>query len=332
MAWDRGKRLDGDRYEIEAVLGCGRFAVTYKAWDTKQQRQPVAIKTLNEETRLVLAAQDPEKCRRVRQTFLDEARGLMKCDHPHVVKVLDLFMEGDGPCVVMEFVAGEDLTQCGRGVTEAQALGFVGQIGAALDHIHGKGILHRDVRPGNIRLRAGEATAVLIDFGSALAFSDELSCTQSASHAGGFAAPEAYTSQGKRGAWTDLYSLGAVLYWLVTGDKPATALERKLAIRDGKADPLSFPSNLDRSLVGLIEQVMRLEGGDRPKSAVLWLGQMPKGVGVSPKAVVSWKKIWTGIAAMAVVLGAIGGAMQGWAALFGPLSEKQPSAQQEKGR
>ena len=129
MAWDRGKRLDGDRYEIEAVLGCGRFAITYKAWDLKRGRQPVAIKTLNDETR-ALAARDLQKYRKICQTVRDEAMQLKGCDHPNVVTVERLFEEEEVPWVVMEFVAGEDLSQCGHGVSVAEARIFVQQIGA----------------------------------------------------------------------------------------------------------------------------------------------------------------------------------------------------------
>ena len=321
---------------MQRVLGVGRFAITYQAWDTRPPRQPVAIKTLNDEMRM---GQDDLESRERAQIFLHEAIQLGKCNHPHVVKVYDLFEEDRFPHVVMEFVAGDDLKQCGFRFGLAESLEVIQQIGSALDHVHSKNIIHRDVRPGNIRLRAGEANAVLIDFGSVLSLQDEISRSQSASHAGGFAAPEAYARHGERGAWTDLYSLGAVLYWLVIREQPVTATDRKLATRNGYADPLVFPSSLDASVVSLIERAMRLKGHERPSSAALWLEQRRKRSFYDRW--MRWsrlRRIGTVIGTVLVMLGtllgtvipllgAVGGAMQGWESWFGSPVKEQPKEQ-----
>ncbi|MBD2636296.1 serine/threonine protein kinase [Limnothrix sp. FACHB-881] len=260
MTLNPGDRLDGDRYEIERVLGCGRFAITYLAIDGQNQNR-VAIKTLNDSAKV-----HPDLSK-LCQIFRDEAMQLRACNHPHVMKVDRLFEEDGAPCVVMEHIAGADLEELGR-LSVDEAMRYVRQIGSALDYIHGRGFIHRDVRPANIRLRAGEPAAVLIDFGSALNFSDELSATQTASHAGGCAAPEAGKSKGDRGSYTDIYSLGATLYTLLEGKAPPDALERH---PKGKNVQLTFSGQYDAKICRLIEKAMALKPTDRPKSAADWL-------------------------------------------------------------
>ncbi len=302
MTLNPGDRLDGDRYKIERVLGCGRFAITYLAIDSQNQTR-VAIKTLNDSAKV---HPDLDK---LCQIFRDEAMQLRACNHPHVMKVDRLFEEDGAPCVVMEHIAGADLEELGRlSVDEARL--YVRQIGSALDYIHGRGFIHRDVRPANIRLRAGEPAAVLIDFGSALNFSDELSATQTAGHTNGCAAPEAYTSKGDRGSYTDIYSLGATLYTLLEGKAPPDALERH---PKGKNVQLTFSGQYDAKICRLIEKAMALKPADRPKSAAEWLQpfsqEAKKQSSFSLKGW-NWQTIATVIAAVGTLLAGFGA--MGW--------------------
>jgi serine/threonine protein kinase len=309
MTLNPGDRLDGDRYKIERVLGCGRFAITYLAIDGKKQNR-VAIKTLNDSAKV-----HPD-LGKLRQTFRDEAMQLKAIDHPHVVKVERLFEEDGAPCVVMEHIAGADLQELGR-LSVAEAMRYIRQVGSALDYIHGRGLIHRDVRPANIRLRAGEPAAVLIDFGSALNFSDELSATQTASHTNGCAAPEAYTSRGDRGSYTDIYSLGATLYTILEGKAPPDALERH---PKGKNVPLTFSGQYDAKIRRLIEKAMALNPADRPKSAAEWLqsfSQEPKKL--PSLSVKDWN--WQTIAA---VIAAVGSLLAGFGAI-GWLKNEPPT-------
>ncbi len=300
MTLNPGDRLDGDRYEIERVLGCGRFAITYLAIDLRRSNQPVAIKTLNDSAKLL------PNFAKLRQSFIDEAMELGKLDHPHVVKVKDLLDEANGaPCLVMEHIAGSDLHELGR-LPVDDAMRYVRQIGSALDYIHSKKLLHRDVRPANIRLRAGRSEAVLIDFGSALNFSDELSRTQTASHTNGCAAPEAYISKGDRDSYTDIYSLGATLYTLLEGKAPPDALERQL-----KGVAISFSGQYDAKIYRLIEKAMALKPADRPRSAAEWLQQFPQ----EAKKQSSWSfKSWNW-PTIATVIAAIGTLLAGFGAM-----------------
>jgi serine/threonine protein kinase len=300
MTLNPGDRLDGDRYEIERVLGCGRFAITYLAIDHRNN-QPVAIKTLNDSAKV---HSDRDK---LCQIFRDEAMQLKACNHPNIVKVDRLFEADGAPCVVMEYVAGADLHELGR-LSVDEAMRYVRQIGSALDYIHSKKLLHRDVRPANIRLRAGRSEAVLIDFGSALNFSDELSATQTASHTNGCAAPEAYISKGDRDSYTDIYSLGATLYTLLEGKAPPDALERQL-----KGVAISFSGQYDAKIYRLIEKAMALKPADRPRSAAEWLQPFPQEAKKqSSWSFKSWN--WQNIAAFIAAVGALlaGFGAMGW--------------------
>lgn len=307
MTLKQGDGVDRGRYAIARVLGCGRFAITYLATDGRTA-ETVALKTLNDEARI---RPDYDK---LRQVFRDEAMLLKGCEHSHVVKVERLFEEDGAPWIVMEYVAGADLKEVGRlSVEEARC--YVGQIGGALAYLHGRGIVHRDVRPANIRLRAGKAEAVLIDFGSALNFEDELSASETAGHADGCAAPEAHISKGRRGPHTDLYSLGATFYTLLEGRMPPDALAQQF-----RHEKLSFSGQYDGVLARAIESAMALDPMDRPRSVMGWLQSWGAvSLEPGPDSGRDWGKTVMQIAsAVGVAMVAIGtllggiGAMSGW--------------------
>lgn len=321
MTWEAEERVDEGRYTIERVLGMGRFAVTYLAID-HESGDRVAIKTLND------SAKVRSDLAKVRQVFWDEAMQLKGCDHPHVVKVDRLFEADGAPCVVMEYVAGSDLQELGR-LSVEDALSYVQQIGSALDYIHAKGFIHRDVRPANIRVRAGQKAAVLLDFGSALAFADELSTTQTASHASGFAAPEAYASKGDRGPQTDIYSLGATLYFLLEGKAPPDA-----PTRHDRGLALTFSGRYDPALTALIERAMAWKVADRPRSAAAWLNlAQPKPVPNGGDRRWTWEKI-AGIAGIVVAVGTLLsglGAIAPYIKIPLPVASPSPSASSSPG-
>lgn len=163
MLFYPGKALFGGRYIIERELGQGGIGITYLA---KNQRGELrVIKTLRQEILNrpdLIAYQD-----KLKQDFRDEALRLALCRHPHIVEVENVFDEASLPCMVMEYINGEDL---GKRITEkgalpeAEALLYIQQIGDALTLVHDKGLLHRDLKPNNIMILAGKQEAVLIDF------------------------------------------------------------------------------------------------------------------------------------------------------------------------
>lgn len=169
MAWNPGQELFGDRYIIERKLGEGGVGITYLAKNRRGELR--VIKTLREQ---ILNHPDwiPHQ-NKLRHDFRDEALRLALCRHPHVVRVENVFDEGNLPCMAMEYIEGEDL---GKRITnkgalpEGEALQYIRQIGEALILVHEKGLLHRDLKPSNIMMRAGKPEAVLIDFGLARQF------------------------------------------------------------------------------------------------------------------------------------------------------------------
>src|SRR4028119_568233 len=149
MAWAGGQRLQGSKYTIEQELGEGGFGITYRARD--HQGRIVVIKTLND------TVQRRPDFAKFQQDFLNEALRLAKCSHPHIVQVDEVIQEGQLWCIVMEYIDGENLgtrIENQGALSEAEALRYIHQIGEALTVVHNNGLLHRDVKPQNIMLRA----------------------------------------------------------------------------------------------------------------------------------------------------------------------------------
>ena len=270
MIWAVGHVLKNDRYTIEAVLGHGRLSVTYRARAKNNDRQ--VLKVPNDEA--TQADFD-----RVQARFVKEAFKLQQCQHPNIVKVFEPFQEDGLWCIPMEYIAGTTLEDRDRRqLSEPEAITYVTQVGEALGVLHGQTLIHRDVQPGNvmIRVRDGVSEAVLIDFGLVKDFSMQsgpssvTTTTQDAGMHPGYKAPELYVRDGSRGAFCDLYALGALLYELVTGDAPPYAIERQLQPR-----PLSFPGSAVSDRVKLaIEDAMAIEVLARPKTVSEWLEEL----------------------------------------------------------
>jgi serine/threonine protein kinase len=220
MVWAAGKQLQGGKYIIERVLGQGRFGITYLATDQKSDR--IVIKTPDADS---LPSDELE---RWQQKFVQEAFKLVKCQHPYIVHLLeDPFQEDGLWCIAMEYVDGINLAHRAKNIVpESEALTYIQQIGEALKVVHQNNLVHRDVKPANIMIRNG--SAVLIDFGLARDFNNKkLSFNYRETLAEkGFTAPELYSQTMELGAYTDIYSLAATLYNLLTGQFPTSAKDR----------------------------------------------------------------------------------------------------------
>jgi serine/threonine-protein kinase len=244
--------LAGGRYRIERVLGGGGMAVVYCAHDEELHRM-VAVKLLAEHL-----AEDED----FRERFLREARIAARLSHPNVVAVYDAGDEDGRPYMVMEVVEGETLAdvlqRAGRlPADEVVALGI--QAAAGLEHAHSHGLVHRDVKPQNLLLRA-DGVLKVADFGIARAVA---AATQRLTQVGtimgtaDYLAPEQAAGDEVNAA-ADVYSLGAVLYEALTGRTPfqaSTLVQLLTAQQDGAVTP---PSELvDGVPPALEETIMR---------------------------------------------------------------------------
>ena len=211
VGWRLGKMLDG-RYEMISVLGIGGMAVVYKAFDHKLKRN-VAIKVLRDDV-----AVDSQSRRRFRTEY--QAVGMLS--HPNIRAVYDVVSSGDTEYIVMEYVEGINLKQYLKkkgALSWKETLHFGTQIARALSHAHSKGIIHMDIKPQNIMLPK-DGTAKVADFG--IAQLGETNDSEDPDEAVGsihYISPEQARGE-PADARTDIYSLGVVMYEMLTGKPP----------------------------------------------------------------------------------------------------------------
>jgi serine/threonine protein kinase len=240
------QKLDGQeigRYHVIEELGHGGMATVYKAFDTRLERE-VAIKLIRRE------AVTPENLDNMLKRFEREAKSLAKMTHPNIVKVHDFGEFESSPYLVMEFVGGGTLkTKIGNLWSWREAARVLTPIARALDYAHKSNIVHRDVKPANI-LITDTGEPMLSDFGIAkiLASEDDNHLTQTGVGIGtpDYMAPEQWL--GMVGPQTDIYSLGVVLYELVTGKKPFIADTPIAVLLKHANDPLPNPRHINPNL------------------------------------------------------------------------------------
>jgi hypothetical protein len=205
-----------ERYRIERQLGAGGMATVYLATDLKHDRE-VALKVLRPELGAVLGV----------ERFLAEIKITARLDHPHILTLIDSGAEAGYLYYVLPFVRGESLRdklnrdhQLGL----EEALAITRQVASALDYAHRHGVVHRDIKPENILLLEGEA--MLADFGIALAVSEaggnRLTETGLSLGTPQYMSPEQATGDRLLDARSDVYSLAAVLYEMLSGEPPVT--------------------------------------------------------------------------------------------------------------
>ncbi|HEY2327636.1 MAG TPA: protein kinase [Gaiellaceae bacterium] len=202
-----------DRYEVEELVGAGGMSSVYRAHDRLLERK-VALKVMHQHF-----VDDPEYVERFRR----EARSVAALQHPNVVTVIDRGEQGNRQFIVFEYIEGENLKQLidRRGPAPvATALELAIQIGQALSFAHQQGLIHRDVKPQNILLN-GDGRAKVTDFGIARSIEVQHGVTQTGTVLGtsDYIAPE--QAQGQQvDEQTDIYSLGVVLFEMLTGSVP----------------------------------------------------------------------------------------------------------------
>ena len=268
-----------DRYRIGRVLGQpGGFGVTYLAFDERlhtrvaiKEYMPrdVAGRATSDGSEVGSSGGHEETFQHGLDQFLREARTLAQFDHPNVVGVSNYFETNGTGYLVMDYYEGRTVTQRlsdepdGRMAPET-ASGIIEEVADGLREVHAEGYLHRDIKPSNIYLTQ-EGRPILIDFGAARAALGEHSQNLSVLVSPGYAPYEQYRMRGDLGPYTDVYSCGATLYWMVTGTVPEPASER--IVDDKLEPPRALNPKVPPELSTVIEEAMAVDGEDRPPTA-----------------------------------------------------------------
>ncbi len=329
-ALPRGYELDG--YRFESILGSGGFGITYKATEIALKRT-VAIKEYlpggiamrgrdGIEVHAVASADETDFAWGL-DRYRREAQLLTGFRHPNII-LAHRFMEANGTAyLVMEYEEGESLAaRLKREGTlpEDEIRSWLDPLLDGLEQVHEAGLLHRDVTPGNIYIRA-DGSPVLLDFGGARQALSHKSQSLTSLVTPGYAPHEQYETDGDQGAWTDIYAVGAVLYRAVTGQRPREATKRIGAVARNQPDPLvpaasaAAAGEYSPVLLYAIDQSLAVIESDRPRDitalrALLAAASVPRKGGRATLA-------WVAVAALVVLVVAAGGIIK-WTYDDGP--------------
>ncbi|NJL05134.1 MAG: serine/threonine protein kinase, partial [Chloroflexaceae bacterium] len=263
-----GMELIG-RYTIQQVIGAGGFGTVYRATDTLDERD-VAVKSL------ALDALPTANHTQVQLNFKREAKLLYTLSHPTLPRVSNYFIETNDAYLVMDYIAGQNLADLldsspGRPFDAATAIAVILPVLDALAylHTHDPPIIHRDIKPGNIILTP-QQTVYLVDFGLAKLDQGVRHTVATAGYASaGFSSPELYIRQVDPRA--DLYSVGATLYALLTGQVPPSATERNACHSIGVPEPLlpiqQVNPAVSDELAAVVMRLLALRPDDRYPTA-----------------------------------------------------------------
>ncbi len=260
-----GTLLRGKTYRIERILGQGGFGITYLATDLSLDLK-VAIKEFfpkeycdrdSTTSHVTLGTSSmAEFVERLKSKFLKEARNIAKLKYPSIIRILAAFEENNTAYYVMEYIEGSTLSEMVKRsgpIGTSEALEYIEKVGEALEYIHGKKLNHLDVKPANVIIRNSDHEPILIDFGLSKQYDREGHQTSTTptgiSH--GYAPYEQYKTGGLKefSPQTDLYSLAATLYYILTGVVPPEAPELV-------EEQLTFPEQVPARLVGIISKAM----------------------------------------------------------------------------
>ncbi len=287
-------------YRLEAVLGQGGFGITYKATNLRaganrlsaeggpsagpvtvaiKEFMPLQLAARNATRLTVHPGSDFDTYLWGLERFCQEAELLNELDHFNIVRVRRIFHENRTAYLVMDYEEGEPLDVLLKAnpvpPTEDELMGFLLPLLDALELLHGRGTLHRDIKPGNLFIRL-DGSPLLLDFGSARqAAADQQQLTSLVSS--GYSPVEQYGSAGPQGPWTDLYALAATLYRMITGKTPLTAIDRSIATLTHQPDPLvplARLSDLARpyrlEFLAAIDAALAHSPDQRPRSVAAW--------------------------------------------------------------
>ena len=284
-----------DSYRIERVLGEGGFGITYLVCELNLGKfyaikellpDGIAVRQGGATTVSAKNKGSVEDFVATRKYFISEARILAGMNHPAVVKVHRL-MEANGTCyMVMDYIEGDTLGDYLKkrggmfnGVNEFQQIFY--PLMEGLEVLHGQGIIHRDIKPGNIMVKP-DGSPVLLDFGAATQTqSKTVTITQMLS--AGYSPFEQYTSRAKQGPYTDIYALGATMHKAITGNKPDDSSDRMYAdAYQALTQTRAYLKTYGSELLGAVDAALRMDPVQRPQTVGAWRRMLNEGPGELP--------------------------------------------------
>ena len=276
--------LQNGKYRIIRVLGQGGFGITYLADNTLLDRK-VAIKEFfpkdfcgrDHTSHLTLGTQNnAETVEKLKARFVKEAKNIAKLDHPGIINIHDIFEENNTAYYVMDYIEGENLNEMVKRqgpLSEAKSVEYIRKVGDALDYIHSRNMTHFDVKPANIMVRRSDDQPILIDFGLSKQYDAHGDATstlmQGVSH--GYSPIELYNpgSISSFSPQTDVYSLGATLYFLLTANVPPAASD---VLENG----ITIPSYISYTNNNAIQAAMSISRAMRPQNIILFVNNLSK--------------------------------------------------------
>ena len=284
MQLKQGTLLQGGKYRIEKVLGQGGFGITYIATDTRFGRQ-ICVKEFfmkeycnrDQDTSHVTVASEGarEQVDKYRAKFVKEARLISSMNNPHIITIFDIFEENGSAYYTMEYLGGgsfKTLVEQNGALSEHSALKYLSEIADALSYLHKQKVMHLDVKPSNIMLDS-RGRAVLIDFGISKRYDHDGGQTSSTpvGISKGYAPMEQYNLSGVStfSPETDIYSLGATLYFLLIGQSPK---EANVINEEGLGE---LPKHISRKVRQAITHAMQPKRKDRTSSVEDFLKELP---------------------------------------------------------
>ena len=269
MALPIGTTLQSDKYRLDQILSQGNAGLTYKCTHL-YLNQPIVIKTLNSEP-----GQSPATTQAQVQQFIGTTQQLAKFQHPHIVRVRDLFLQAGVPYMVMDYIPGQTLKALSveHPLSQDCAIDYIRQVGSALDRLHHAGKLHGNITPDHLICSTQTHTIVLVGFDMTLAHPSNATLDPREPQLSAYAAPEQSLPQHQWSSATDLYGLAATLYTLLTGQVPIAAAQRE---HTSLPDPRRLQPQISFGVEQAILKGMALESEDRPQSIEDWLHLLPQ--------------------------------------------------------
>ncbi len=279
-----------DKYVIGKVIGYGGFGVTYLAWDTVLENKVAIKEYLPSEFSTRAAGQTQvtvfsgDKTKQFNdglEKFVAEAKRLAKFRNENgIVKIFDSFNEHGTAYIAMEYLCGETLAERlerEKTIPVEESIQLLMPIIESLNRVHDEGIIHRDIAPDNIFL-TDKGEVKLIDFGASRYATTSRSRSLTVIIKPGYSAEEQYRSRGDQGSHTDVYSVGACLYRMVTGQTPPDAMERRAQLEKNHKDMLipikKFVKDIDPKRENAIYNAMNVRIEDRTPDMISLAGEL----------------------------------------------------------